>query len=321
MLSYNPHSYRCCQHNVAHGWPYYAEHLWMATPDNGLAAVLYAASEVTAKVGQGQRGHDPQHRRSIPLKTRSGMTISTADAVANSRFICACPDGVKTPIEVKINGKKIKVHARPQSFIVIDRKWKQGDKIDLTLPMTIGLRYWPRNGDSVSVDRGPADVLAEDRREVHPLRRHGRNGPPGTSIPTTAVELRSRHRPGQTRRIPVQGQSQRKWPQDDQPFVTTAAPDRDHRRRQGKIPNWQADHRGLIDEVQQSPVQVGRANRDRDTDSRWAVRPAAHQRLPLDRGRAPRRPNGNCRRVHPKRARFPSKASHCNDGRYPRRAE
>ena len=51
MLSYSPHRYRCCQHNVSWGWPYYAEHLWMATPDNGLSPVLYAASEVTAKVG------------------------------------------------------------------------------------------------------------------------------------------------------------------------------------------------------------------------------------------------------------------------------
>ena len=54
MLSYNPYQYRCCQHNVAHAWPYFAEHLWMATPGNGLAAVLYGSSRVKAKVGRGQ---------------------------------------------------------------------------------------------------------------------------------------------------------------------------------------------------------------------------------------------------------------------------
>ncbi|MGB2824733.1 MAG: beta-L-arabinofuranosidase domain-containing protein, partial [Phycisphaerae bacterium] len=35
MFLMNPHAHRCCQHNMAHGWPYYAEHLWLATPDNG----------------------------------------------------------------------------------------------------------------------------------------------------------------------------------------------------------------------------------------------------------------------------------------------
>src|SRR5262249_36635302 len=54
MFSYSPFEvYRCCQHNVSHGWPYYAEELWLATADRGLCASLYAASEVTAKVGAG----------------------------------------------------------------------------------------------------------------------------------------------------------------------------------------------------------------------------------------------------------------------------
>ncbi len=54
MVSYSPYEvYRCCQHNVSHGWPYYAEELWLATPDNGLCASLYAASEVSAKAGDG----------------------------------------------------------------------------------------------------------------------------------------------------------------------------------------------------------------------------------------------------------------------------
>src|SRR5712671_4894571 len=54
MFSYSPLAvYRCCQHNVSHGWPYYAEELWLATPDRGLCASLYAACEVSAKVGDG----------------------------------------------------------------------------------------------------------------------------------------------------------------------------------------------------------------------------------------------------------------------------
>jgi DUF1680 family protein len=51
QIDYSPHLYRCCQHNVAMGWPWYAQNLWQATPDGGLAAWLYAASEVTAQVG------------------------------------------------------------------------------------------------------------------------------------------------------------------------------------------------------------------------------------------------------------------------------
>ncbi|NED87447.1 hypothetical protein G3I76_46110, partial [Streptomyces sp. SID11233] len=38
-------------HNYGMGWPWFAQELWLATPDNGLAAVMYAPSEVRAKVG------------------------------------------------------------------------------------------------------------------------------------------------------------------------------------------------------------------------------------------------------------------------------
>src|SRR5471030_2981440 len=53
MLLFNAYDHRCCQHNVSHGWPYYAEHLWLGTGKNGLAAALYAPCQVTSKVGNG----------------------------------------------------------------------------------------------------------------------------------------------------------------------------------------------------------------------------------------------------------------------------
>ena len=53
FLAMNPFSSRCCQHNHAQGWPYYAEHLILATPDNGVAAAMYAACKATVKVGDG----------------------------------------------------------------------------------------------------------------------------------------------------------------------------------------------------------------------------------------------------------------------------
>src|SRR5262249_48940170 len=56
MLEMNPYLHRCCQHNFGHGWPYFAEHLWMATTDNGLAAALYSGCKMTAKGGNGRDG-------------------------------------------------------------------------------------------------------------------------------------------------------------------------------------------------------------------------------------------------------------------------
>ena len=43
--------YPCCFSNMHQGWPKFTQHLWYATPDNGIAAIVYSPSEVTANVG------------------------------------------------------------------------------------------------------------------------------------------------------------------------------------------------------------------------------------------------------------------------------
>jgi len=53
QVCYSPWIYRCCQHNVAMGWPWYVRNLWKASADNGLVAWMYGASTVRAQVNKG----------------------------------------------------------------------------------------------------------------------------------------------------------------------------------------------------------------------------------------------------------------------------
>jgi DUF1680 family protein len=182
MLSYDPHSYRCCQHNVAHGWPYFAEHLWMATPDNGLAAVFYAASEVTAKVGDGQQV-TLKSTTLYPFEDTIQITVNTAKLVQFPLYL-RIPGWCERPA-LRINGKKTVVYAEPRTFLVIDRKWRDGDTVELTLPMTLRLRYWLRNGNTVSVDRGPLTYALKIGEKY--VRHGGTDAWPAFEVyPTTA---------------------------------------------------------------------------------------------------------------------------------------
>ncbi|MDI7275537.1 MAG: glycoside hydrolase family 127 protein, partial [Anaerolineae bacterium] len=44
-------NYGCCTANLSQGWPKFAAHLWMASPDEGLGAVAYAPCIVEAQAG------------------------------------------------------------------------------------------------------------------------------------------------------------------------------------------------------------------------------------------------------------------------------
>lgn len=152
FLSMNPFSSRCCQHNHAQGWPYYAEHLVLATTDGGVATALYAACQATVKVGNGKeiRLHE---QTNYPFEEAVSFTVESGEDV-NFPFYLRIPawaDGAT----VKVNGKNVSVKAEAGKYVRLERIWKNGDKISLNFPMELSMRTWQANRNSVSVNYGP----------------------------------------------------------------------------------------------------------------------------------------------------------------------
>lgn len=154
MQAYMPgvHNYRCCPHNYGMAWPYYAENLWHATSDKGLAANLYAASTVTAKVGDGTPVTVAQQTE-YPFGETVQMALAMPKAVAFPLYlrIPAWCDAAT----VRVNGKPVAAQAVAGTYLVVRRLWNSGDAVSLHLPMAVKVRRWKTNQDAVSVDRGP----------------------------------------------------------------------------------------------------------------------------------------------------------------------
>ena len=152
LVSYDPWRYRCCQHNVAFGWPYYAEHLWMATLDNGLAALLYSVSEVSAKVADGIEVHISEDT-DYPFKGVINFTIWTEQSVEFPLYL-RIPAWCKKA-QISLNGEHLEAQLEPGCYAAVNRRWRNADQIHLALPMEIEIKTWEKSGGAVSVKRGP----------------------------------------------------------------------------------------------------------------------------------------------------------------------
>ena len=141
-------NYGCCTANMHQGWPKFVSHLWMATPDRGLAAVTYGPSTVKAKVADGIEA-EIQEQTDYPFE-------------GNLRFIVKVPRATEFPLHLRIptwaDGAIIKVRGEKfpttaGTFAIVQRTWRSGDVVDLSLPMK--LRTETRYSNALSLLRGP----------------------------------------------------------------------------------------------------------------------------------------------------------------------
>ncbi len=250
MFSYTPYEqYRCCQHNVAFGWPYYAEHLWMATRDRGLAAVLYAPSRVTAKVGDGAVATF-ESATNYPF----GETIALRVKVTRSTdfpLYLRVPGWCEAPT-VHVNGIAWRVGGKAAGkWIRLLRRWRSGDAVRLTLPMRIRVIMWPENRNTASVQRGP---LTYSLRIAEQWKRYdtGRSWPGFEVWPATLwnVGLVIDSRQAERSFTVVKGSP---LVDGQQPFRWDRAPVL-LRTRVRPIPNWRLESNNLVGEVQRGPI-------------------------------------------------------------------
>ena len=250
MFSYSPFEvYRCCQHNVSHGWPYYAEELWLATPDNGLCASLYAASEVTAKVGGGTEVRIAQDT-DYPFSDRINFKISTP-AKVNFPLYLRVPRWCGQPV-LQANGRTVEATAKPLAFVVLDREWQDGDTVTLQLPMQLAVREWPKNKDSVSVDYGPfsfALAIKERWAKYGTRNPHWPEWEVFADSPWNYGLLLDERNPESSFRL-----ERKPGPIAAQPFTPETAPI-SLKAKARRIPAWQMDRLNMVGLLQQSPAK------------------------------------------------------------------
>ena len=257
FLLMNPFSSRCCQHNHSSAWVNYLEGSWMATPDNGLAALSFAEGGVRAKVGDGTEVSIASTTK-YPFEDTTTMTLSAAKAVDFPLYVLipAWAQGATVTVE----GKALK--ATPGRYLRLEKTWKPGERIVVRTPMTPTVKVWDQMKDSASVEYGPLTFslkIGEEFKRVDSTKTAiGDSGWQPTADPSKWASYEI-HPTTPWNFGLVEKPSfkvvKKAWPANGYPFTVANAPL--EIVTQGKtIPSWTLDQNGLVAILPRSPVSV-----------------------------------------------------------------
>jgi DUF1680 family protein len=62
---------------------------------------------------------------------------------------------------VRVNGRAVRIDAQPGSYLSIDRAWRKGDRVDVSLPMSTRLEQMPDKSNYYAVMHGPIVLAAK----------------------------------------------------------------------------------------------------------------------------------------------------------------
>lgn len=141
--------YPCCTANMHQAWPKYVQNLWYATHDNGVAALLYAPSEVQLKVANGTSVKIVEET-GFPFRETVTFRMELSEQ-ASFPFHLRIPSWAKQAT-ISINGKEWNEPVE-NNIARILRTWKTGDIVVLKLPMELKVTRW--HDFSAAIERGP----------------------------------------------------------------------------------------------------------------------------------------------------------------------
>ena len=152
----------CCVGTGMENHGKYGEFIYTHTNDE-LYVNLFVASQLDWK----EKKFSLKQETNFPNEETVRFTVDSRKS-QKLKLKIRCPWWVK-PGEMKVicKGKDYAIGAQPSSYIEIERKWKKGDVIEVTMPMSITVEELPNLPNYIAIMRGP--ILMGARMGNHRL--------------------------------------------------------------------------------------------------------------------------------------------------------
>jgi DUF1680 family protein len=148
-------SFWCCVGSGIENHAKYAELIYAHDDEN-----LYVNLFIPSTLNWEEEGVKLTQNTTLPFSEKSEFNIETKKSKQfkiNIRYPSWVKEGA---LGLMVNGKIFPLIINENNYLVIDRKWKNGDKIELELPMETKAEFLPDGSDWVSFVKGPIVLAA-----------------------------------------------------------------------------------------------------------------------------------------------------------------
>lgn len=161
-----PETFTCCSGSGMENHIRYGEYIY-AKSDSTLFVNQYISSKVNWK----EQGVTVRQTSEFPVKGHVELRISCQEPKALALKV-RHPFWVAKGFQVKVNGEVLGSNSKPASYATIDREWKDGDVVEIKMPMGLRTEAMPDNPRRIALFYGPlllAGVLPEAEQERLPV--------------------------------------------------------------------------------------------------------------------------------------------------------
>jgi hypothetical protein len=185
-------SFWCCTGTGVENHAKYGDSIYFHAGDATLYVNLFIASELEWK----ERGIQLRQQTQYPATDATSLTFTCAKPTALELRLRR-PSWAQSGFTVTVNSRAQKITSRPGEWFALERTWKNGDTVTVSMPFTLRTEGFADNPDRFAFLNGPvvlcsqADpskpfpaVVTESRDFVKALKAAGR---PNTFTASTAV--------------------------------------------------------------------------------------------------------------------------------------
>ncbi len=148
-------SFWCCVGSGIENHSKYSEFIY-AHRGNELFVNLFISSELNWK----DKGVQITQQSLFPTEGKSVFSFKTKKTIPLALKI-RYPNWVKKDISVHVNGKSIQAFKDANGYLTIDRKWKNGDKVELSFAMEVNVEQLPDHSEYYAFRYGPLVLAAK----------------------------------------------------------------------------------------------------------------------------------------------------------------